>query len=269
MIKEEKEKIKQFKSTVKMLLSTNCLKEIQDTCIKNKEKYCDSVDTYYMDNFLAGYDPSEFKDYKTYLKTYYDHLSEEDISEILKETYRESILVKPYLDNLSLNSMKELMLLGKAYILDYTFEIIYNLNKENPFIVKFMYEIGYDSPIGECYFGAECRIPLDLYYKLSMLFIKNKVPFTVETDNSLDYLDQTEKFNKVFESIMDTVKSEHIDITNLDEELEEDYIHQYHCSDLEELDDNTLNNIDKIYKAMEEATKNLFKNLGKDDTEDE
>ena len=161
------------------------------------------------------------------------------------------------------------MLLGKAYILDYTFEIIYNIDKKNPFIVEFMYEIGYDSPIGECYFGAECRIPLDLYYKLSMLFIKNKVPFTVKTDDSLDYLDQTEKFNKVFKSIIDTIESEHIDITNLEEELEEDYIHQYHCSDLEELNDNTLDNIDKIYKAMEEATKNLFKNLGKDDTEDE
>ena len=161
------EKLTKFKALVKILVESDCLKEIKNAPI-DQEIETPTLDEY---NDLL------------------DSVSEEEGIKIVHnlddktrlKLEKEMLLKTPYIEDLSDDCIKGLILFGQLELLEYDFEIHYDVF--NKTIYTFVFTAALTLPIKDYTFEGKFNMSKTLYNKLINNFINNGVCFTLDTDD--------------------------------------------------------------------------------------
>ena len=242
-----KKQINKYKTLLKLLLDFDCMKEVQTSAKNNEDEYVTSVETplidYYMEQFeLDSNIENEYNDIKEYVESL--DLDKETILKLNKEF----LSITPYIDDLSNKSIKQFIGLGKCYLLEYKFIVIYDIDGET--VYMFSYKNGIHSPLGDYSFGTECRIPYKLYFKLTNLFLRNNVSFEHEVEDIYYIENNKSLINEVDDKLTAIAESGAVDISNI--HFDNDALEQMDSETLEKLQslDSLLDNMSELFHSM-------------------
>lgn len=192
-------KLAKFKATIKIIANSECLQEIKNTAVEP------DVSTPTLDEY----------------NRLFDSLSKEESMQVIDnldtatnlKIDKEFLSTNLYIDNLSDECIKGLVLFGQLELLEYNFTINYNVFNKTVYTFEFKNVL--NLPIKDYTFKGEFNMSKMLYNKLINSFIANNVCFEYNTKDMSEkdkYLKVKEEFE---ENINNLIKSGNLDTSDI------------------------------------------------------
>ena len=246
--------LKKYKTLLKIILDFSCMKEVQTRAQDNEDEYVTSVETPLIDYYVEQFEDSDDIEEYDNIKDFIDDLDLD--KETILELNKEFLSITPYIDDLSIRSIKQFITLGKCYLLEYKFTVIYEIDGKT--VYMFSYKNGIHLPIGDYSFGTECRIPYELYLKLTNCFIKNNVAFEHEIEDIYYIENNKDLINEVDNRLTAISESNAVDVSDI----------QFDNDVFENLTQEDIQKLENLNSIAEDITDLLHQMFNKDKDED-
>ena len=124
--------LKKYKTLLKIILDFSCMKEVQTRAQDNEDEYVTSVETPLIDYYVEQFEDSDDTEEYDNIKDYIDDLDLD--KETILELNKEFLSITPYIEDLSIRSIKQFITLGKCYLLEYKFTVIYEIDGKTVYL---------------------------------------------------------------------------------------------------------------------------------------